>query len=222
HVAYQPLGVDTAVFSPHRRRHDLRRRLGLSPQVRLLAYAGRFASEKNLPVLLDAFSCLGPGYHLLLLGGAQSHQPMSNVTVRPYCRDNTELAAWLASVDALVHAGTAETFGLVILEAMACGRPVVGVRSGAVPELVDDSVGVLVERAVPSLFAEGIRNLYDRDLEELGHAARERVLSRFTWQQALRSQHAVYVALCGVGAHPEQAMAPRAAQQGTAELPAEA
>ena len=70
----------------------------------------------------------------------------------PYRRDSVELAQWLASADALVHAGTKETFGLVILEAMACGRPVVAARAGAFPEFIDDSVGMLAKPydAVPA------------------------------------------------------------------------
>jgi alpha-1,6-mannosyltransferase len=194
-VGYQPLGVDSDTFTPARRREDLRARLGLARNVRLLAYAGRFAGEKNLPVLHEAFARLGPGYHLLLLGGGRAHRPAYNVSVLPYRRSSVELAEWLASADALVHAGTAETFGLVILEAMACGRPVVGVRSGAVPELVDEQVGVLAERADPALFAQAIRDLYDRDIDVLGRCARERVLRRFTWQQALQLQMAAYAGL---------------------------
>ena len=196
-VAFQPLGVDTQTFTPERRREDLRQRLGLAPTVRLLAYAGRFAGEKNLPVLIEAFATLGPGYHLLLLGGDKAGRVGDNVTRLPYRRSSVELAEWLASADALVHAGTAETFGLVILEAMACGRPVVGVRSGAVPELVDDSVGVLAERADPLLFALAVRELYDRDLAVLGAAARARVLARFTWQQAMQIQQAAYASVAG-------------------------
>jgi alpha-1,6-mannosyltransferase len=195
HVAYQPLGVDGEIFSPHRRREDLRARLGVAPGVRLLAYAGRFAGEKNLPVLHDAFARLGPGYHLLLLGGGKAFCPSGNVTVLPYRRSSVELATWLASVDALVHAGTSETFGLVILEAMACGRPVVGIRSGAVPELVDERTGVLAERADPALFATAVRDLYDHDVDEMGRAARARVLARFTWQQALQAQMTAYANL---------------------------
>lgn len=195
HVAHQPLGVDSAIFTPDRRRPDLRERLGLPSNVRLLAFAGRFAGEKNVPVLIEAFQRLGRGYHLLLLGGGREYDAAPNVSVLPYRRNSIELAEWLSSVDALVHAGTAETFGLVILEAMACGRPVVGVRSGAVPELVDESVGVLAERADPRLFAEAVRGLYDRDIEQLGAAARARVLSRFSWNQALQTQLAAYTSL---------------------------
>jgi alpha-1,6-mannosyltransferase len=197
-VAHQPLGVDGKVFSPSRRRNDLRSQLGLSPNVRLLAYAGRFAGEKNLPVLHEAFARLGAGYHLLLLGGDRTYNPAHNVTVLPYRRNPVELAGWLASVDALVHAGTSETFGLVVLEAMACGRPVVGVRSGAIPELVDEQSGVLAERADPAVFAAAVRDLYDRDIEAMGKAARARVLARFTWQQALQAQMSAYAALATV------------------------
>ena len=102
----------------------------------------------------------------------------------PYRRDSQELAQWLASVDALVHAGTKETFGLVLLEAMACGRPVVAARAGAVPEIVDQNVGLLAKPGDGENMAETIRALYDRDIEAIGAAARARVLKQFTWTQA--------------------------------------
>src|SRR5260370_35911804 len=75
--------------------------------------------------------------------GAHEARPERNVTILPYRRDSRELAEVFASADALVHAGTKETFGLVILEAMACARPVVAARAGAFPELIDESVGGL-------------------------------------------------------------------------------
>jgi alpha-1,6-mannosyltransferase len=194
-VALQPLGVDVEVFHPARRSHTLRGALGLPDGVRLLAYAGRFSAEKNIPVLLGAFSRLGPDYHLLLIGGGERRQPARNVTVIPYRRDSAELATLLASVDALVHAGSAETFGLVVLEAMACGRPVVGVRAAAVAELVDRQVGVTAPRASSRLFAQAIRDLYDRDLEAMGRAARAKVMNEFSWNRALLQQQALYAAL---------------------------
>ena len=173
HVALQPLGVDTTIFHPARREPMLRRRLGLPEDVRLLCYAGRFSAEKNIGVLHDAFARLGSGYHLLLVGGGEHQRPAANITVIPYHRDSTELAGVLASADALVHAGTAETFGLVVLEAMACGRPVVGIRANAVAELVDESVGITAPRAEPDLLARAVSDLYDRDVEALGRAARQ-------------------------------------------------
>ena len=115
----------------------------------------------------------------------------------PYRRDSVELARWLASADALVHAGTKETFGLVILEAMACGRPVVAARAGAFPEFIDESVGVLAEPYDAASMAEAIAALYERDLDALGAAARARVLRQFTWHRAFHAQMATYASLVG-------------------------
>lgn len=197
-VIHQPLGVDAEVFHPARRSHALRARLGLSREARVLVYAGRLSPEKNLPVLLQAFALLGAPYHLLLIGGRRRARPAHNVTMIPYRRDSAELARWIASADALVHAGTQETFGLVILEAMACGLPVVAARAGAFPEFVDESVGVLAEPDSASGMAQAIASLYERDLEAIGLAARERVLRQFTWQRAFYALFGAYARLLGV------------------------
>ena len=201
-TALQPLGVDTGTFSPIRRTLDLRRMLGLPTDARLLAFAGRFSDEKNLDVLRGAMGLLGRPYHLLLIGGGRRAHLRDNVSVLPYRRDSIELAQWLASADALVHAGTAETFGLVIVEAMACGRPVVGVRAGAVPELIDQRVGELAEPDNAASMAAAIRRLYDRDLGTLGAAARSRVLQRFTWSHSLGMQLANYAGVLTGGRMP--------------------
>ncbi|MEZ5500989.1 MAG: glycosyltransferase [Steroidobacteraceae bacterium] len=195
YTSLQPLGVDATVFHPARRNEEARTRLNLSPGTRLLVYAGRFSQEKNIEVLLRAFARLGRRYHLLLIGGDTLARPASNVTRIPYCRDPVELSQWLASADALVHAGTRETFGLVILEAMACGRPVVAARAGAIPELVDEQVGQLAEPLDDASLAEAIDTLYSRNPAQLGLAARERVVSQFTWQRCFERQQATYVAI---------------------------
>jgi alpha-1,6-mannosyltransferase len=163
----------------------------------VLVYAGRFAGEKNLPVRLEAFAKLGSPYHLLLIGGDREGRQADNVTLLPYRRDSIELAEWLASADALVHAGTRETFGLVILEAMACGRPVVAARAGAIPEFVDPAVGMLAEPGSAARMAEAIAGLYERDLEALGANARARVLRKFTWERTFQAQMTTYKALLG-------------------------
>jgi len=197
HTMHQPLGVDAEVFHPKRRLPGLRERLGLTADARLLVYAGRFADEKNLPVLLHAFARLGSPYHLLMIGGDREARPSSNITLLPYRRDSLELAQWLASADALVHAGTKETFGLVVLEAMACGRPVVAARAGAFPELVDESVGILAQPNSGASMAEAIAALYERDIEAIGASARARVLRRFTWNRAFQAQTAAYASFVG-------------------------
>jgi alpha-1,6-mannosyltransferase len=197
HTMHQPLGVDAEVFHPKRRIPGVRNKLGLPADARVLVYAGRFAGEKNLPVLLQAFARLGPPYHLLMIGGERETRPASNVTMLPYRRDSLELAEGMASADALVHAGTKETFGLVLLEAMACGRPVVAARAGAIPEFVDESVGMLAEPCSAASMAEAIAALYERDMEALGATARARVLRRFTWNKAFQAQMTAYACLVG-------------------------
>jgi alpha-1,6-mannosyltransferase len=197
HTMHQPLGVDTEVFQPSRRRDDLREKLGLPPQARVLVYAGRFSAEKNLPIMLQAFARLGYPYHLLMIGGNHQARPAANVTMLPYRKDSRELAEWLASADALIHAGTKETFGLVVLEAMACGRPIVAANAGAIPEFVDECVGMLAQPNSSSSLADAIAALYDRDIDQMGAAARSRVLQRFTWNQAFHAQTNAYAALVG-------------------------
>jgi alpha-1,6-mannosyltransferase len=204
-VALQRLGVDATVFSPLRRTLDLRRQLGLPDDTRLLIYAGRFSREKNIPLLHETMARLGRPYHLLQLGGHRRYQPAVNIDVIPYRRDSVELASWLASADALIHAGSNETFGLVVVEAMACGRPVVAIRGGAVPELVDEQVGQLTTLDAASI-ASAVRTLYERQPDLLGQRARERVLRHFTWSQALQLQLATYASTCGVS---RAALAPR-------------
>jgi alpha-1,6-mannosyltransferase len=190
HASCHPLGVDTKIFSPARRGRDLRAELGLPARARLMVFAGRFSKEKNIPVLERAFARLGSEHHLLLIGGGESRRD-GNVTRIPYCRDDETLATWLAAADAFVHAGSHETFGLVLLEAMACGRPVVAMRAGAVPELVPDAAGTLatphedVEVAGANV-AEAVSALYERDLEALGVAARTHVESNYSWNRTLQ------------------------------------
>ena len=201
-AAVQPLGVDVDTFTPERRGRDLRAELGLSRVTRLLVFAGRFSAEKNIPVLLEAFRRLGDPYHLLLLGGDETAR-RGNVTRMPYCRDNRTLAEYFASADAFVHAGAHETFGLVVLEALACGRPVVAPRAGALPEIFDETAGQLVDphaddaRAASSL-AEGIAALYERDIEAVGQAARRHVLTNYSWTKVLQGLMGRYQAAVNV------------------------
>ncbi len=213
-VVHQPLGVDTQIFSPARGTLDLRRQLQLPQDTRLLIFPGRFSEEKNLPLLYEAMALLGKPYHLLLVGGDRTLRPSERISVLPYRRDATELASWIASADALVHAGASETFGLVIIEALACGRPVVGVRAGAVPELIDETVGELAVAGRADSLEQAIRRLFERDLQTLGANARQRALQRYTWDRVLRGQLDLYESLLGrggraaSGARPDAPAAP--------------
>jgi alpha-1,6-mannosyltransferase len=91
----------------------------------------------------------------------------------------------LASADAFVHAGDAETFGLGALEAMACGTPVVGCLGGAMTELVDRRVGRVADMPEARRMAEAMDALADEGLRRrLGDAARLRSL-HYDWDAVL-------------------------------------
>lgn len=182
---HQPLGIDSTLFSPRWGSAALRRHLQLPPNARLLVYAGRFTADKKLHVLVDAVRKLGRPYHLLLIGGGNLLPRSQHASIVPFMRDQRMLARLLASCDALVHPGDCETFGLIVLEAMACGLPVVATTGGAVAELVDDSTGVLVRPNCPRSLAEGIDALYRRDLGQLALAARSKASELYDWNSIL-------------------------------------
>lgn len=193
------LGVDTDIFHPYpQARAPLRAALGLGARERLVVFAGRPAPEKRLDVLVEAVERLGPDYRLLLIGGGASRS--RQVLTLPFQNDPARLARILSGCDALVHANPFETLGLVVLEAMACGVPVVGVAHGGVGETVDETFGQLAARATPEAMAEAIAALFDRDLSVLGARARTRAVERYRWDTTFEHLTQLYHRLTGLPA----------------------
>lgn len=195
-VERQPLGVDTQVFHPRRQDAVWRASLALPPHARLLVYVGRFSPEKQLDVLCQAVARLGPPYVLLALGAGPTPPSGPRVLVRRFEHDSLRLAHVLASADAFVHAGDQETFGLAALEALACGLPLVARATEGLGELVDDSVGVGVQRGDAASFAEAIEACCSRDRASLGLAARARA-EQYDWHCVMPQLMARYRQLLG-------------------------
>jgi alpha-1,6-mannosyltransferase len=162
-----------------------------------LCFAGRPAKEKNVDVLIDAVQRLGAPYHLVLVGAGAGMPPEDRVISLPYEKDPKAVARIIASCDAFVHANDKEPFGLIVLEAMACGRPVIGVNAGGVAETVDMSVGQLARSADPADYAEAIEALFARDVEALGHAARVKTVEQFAWNRVFEDLSMLYGELSG-------------------------
>jgi alpha-1,6-mannosyltransferase len=200
-VVCRPLGVDVETFRPERRDQAwLRRRLGLPASARLLVFAGRPAKEKNIEGLIEAVQRLGEPYVLLLVGAGAGLPPEERVISLPYEREPRSLARVIASCDAFVHANDREPFGLIVLEAMACGLPVVGVASGGVAETVDERVGRLARSADPGHFAEAVEALFAADPAEMGRAARRKAMERFAWDRVFEDIAGLYAGLTGAHA----------------------
>lgn len=202
---HQPLGIDSSIFRPERRVNTLREHLRLPSDSRMLVYAGRFTPEKKLHLLIEAMRKLGRPYHLLLIGSGADMPRDPQITYVPFKRDQRQLARLLASCDVLVHPGDCETFGLIVLEAMACGLPVVGTSAGGVAELVDDDTGVLAKPNDVDSLAEAIDAIYARDLAAVGARARAKAVGVYDWDQVMPQLLQRYGSLL---AHGDNALLP--------------
>lgn len=197
-VAVQALGVDTDLFHPAKAdREAVRRELGLRPSTKLLIFAGRPAREKNLESLVGAVELLGGDYQLLVIGAGKFLDPHDRLTCLDYIADQAQLTRLIASADAFVHANEQEPFGLVVLEAMAAGLPVIGPSIGGIAENIDETVGQKAVHATPQGLAEAIEGLFARDLAAISKAARARAEDRHSWNRTFEGLTGLYGQLLG-------------------------
>lgn len=201
-VYVQPLGVDLETFHPSLRDPHLKRELGLDESTRLMVFAGRGSREKNLPILLETARQLGKPYHLLLVGSNMPSHVPDNVTVMNGFRPASEVARLVASCDVLLHAGHQETFGLVALEAMACGIPVVAVKAGALAEIVPFNTGRLCQPHDPVSMAATVRELFEDDARLVGRQARQHVEAHHAWDTVVAGLLSHYHAVLGTSEMP--------------------
>lgn len=200
------------------------RGLGIDPERPAVVFVGRITRQKGLPYLLRAAEQLPPEIQLVLCAGApDTPELLAEVTglVEDLRRKRDgvvwieqmlprpELVAVLSACTVFVCPSVYEPLGIVNLEAMACGLPVVGTATGGIPEVVDDGVtGLLVpieqvqdgtgtpvhpERFVADLAAALEALAGDRArAEEMGRAARRRVEDHFAWESIAERTLDVY------------------------------
>lgn len=186
-----PLGVELGQFSPAKRDPRLRRSLGVDEGQPLLIYAGRLDAEKRPQVVVEAFRRLpcSLGATLLLLGDGPFREQFTGreddrIFAPGYCRDRSDLAAWLASADLYVSAMADETFGISIIEAQASGLPVVGVAAGAMVDRVPHGLGLVGDVDDAAVMASNIVAVLGSDLQAMGERARAHAL-QFSWDQSM-------------------------------------
>ena len=144
-------GVDTEMFQPHLASAQMRSRLSHgNPEDPLLLYVGRVSAEKQIDQIKPVLEAI-PEARLAIVGDGpnrealETHFAGTKTNFVGYLQ-GLELAAAFASADAFVFPSRTETLGLVLLEAMAAGCPVVAARSGGIPDIVTDGVnGYLFE-----------------------------------------------------------------------------
>lgn len=204
-------GVDTAHFHPGKRDSGWRRWLGGGDDTVIVLHVGRLAAEKNLRVLGQAYTrahrFLGPRAAFVIAGdGPEADYLTGHV---PFVRqlgfiDRDSLAGLYASADLCVLPSRTETCGLVALEAMASGIPVIAADAGGLRESVRHDVnGLLIRSDDARGFSQAIVTLVTDATRrrKLGERARQAAVSRDVKgedQELLRQ----YGALLGVAADP--------------------
>jgi len=188
-IALWPGGVDTARFRPDRRTQAMRELLTAGrPESPLLVYVGRLSPEKDIERLKPILEAL-PGTRLALVGDGphrgtlEAHFAGLPVYMAGFLRGE-ELAAAYASADIFVMPSRTETLGLVVLEAMSSGLPVVGARAGGIPEMiVDGETGFLFDTEAHAV--EAIRSLLEcpESRHRMGLAART-YAAEHSWKPA--------------------------------------
>ena len=184
-VQLWPRGVDTELFHPGRASSKMRERLTNGhPEDKLLLYVGRLAAEKEVERCRDILQAF-PGVRLALVGDGPHRQKLEQhysgmpVHFAGYLKD-VELAEAYASADAVFLPSRTEALGLVLLEAMAAGCPVVAPRTGGVTDIVHDGVtGHLYDPEDP----QGAVAAHEKLLFDPAH---RRVISRQARQDAER------------------------------------
>jgi D-inositol-3-phosphate glycosyltransferase len=192
-----PPGVDHAFFSPGDTR-GARRALGLGDQAVML-FVGRIQPLKGLTVAVEALALLDdPDAVLLVVGGpsgsdgpaelAHAHRLIEELALHQQVRfiapqPHHLLSTYYRAADLCIVPSRSESFGLVALEAAACGTPVVAAAVGGLRTVVDDGrTGLLVDDRAACSFAEACRVvLDDREVAaDMATAASEHARS-YTW-----------------------------------------
>ena len=200
------LGVELERFAPDpEARAILGRELGFGPEDLVVASVMQLLPRKNPAVLVEACGLLakrGIRIRLLVAGDGPLHSELEELGHTLGIGDRVH---WLGhqarpervmqAADLFVLTSVGEAFGLVLAEAMACGLPIVGSNSGAIPEIVEDGkTGFLVPPLSPEGFADAIDKLaHDASLRlRMGAAGRRRAQQLFSVESHVQHMLEVY------------------------------
>jgi len=207
-----PNGVDTEVFRPcWRERDEMRAALGLDSSHRVVGTVARLSPEKDQATLLRAFAKVAaeiPQARLVIAGDGALRADLEAFAAHLGIADRThflgerqDVPAVMNALDVFCLSSLTEGMSLTLLEAMACGVPVVATAVGGTPEVVDDpKTGLLVPAGAPDLLASGLKKLLREDLTRgaMGTMAREAALARYSLQAMVEQYEAIYEGACGI------------------------
>jgi glycosyltransferase involved in cell wall biosynthesis len=205
HTALWQRGVDTDMFQPDLRSEAMRRRLHGShdDQGHLLLYIGRLSAEKQIERIRPVLEAM-PQARLALVGDGPHRQQLERAfegtatTFVGYLAGE-ELASAYASGDAFLFPSSTETLGLVLLEAMAAGCPVVGANRGGIPDIVNDGEnGCLYDPDEPGSLVSAVQRLLgDQEQRSRLRLAARQEAERWGWAGATEQLRRYYRQVLG-------------------------
>ena len=173
----------------------------------VVGYAGRLVEEKGLDILLNALRDLGGEWQADLLGSGPDQPRLVELARRLHIADRVRFLPWMPSaqiagyyrsLDVLVlpsrsQSNWKEQFGRVLVDAMACGVPVIGSTCGEIPHVIGDA-GLIFPEGDAAALCEHLRTLRsNRSLHrDLAQRGRQRVLDCFTQEHIARQTYEVY------------------------------
>ncbi|MEV5145364.1 glycogen synthase [Streptomyces sp. NPDC052727] len=209
HVVHN--GIDTRLYRPDPGTDALTRH-GIDPTRPYVLFVGRITRQKGVPHLLRAVRDIDPGAQVVLCAGApdtpeidrefqelfeELRRVRAGVFWIPQMLPRTEVIQLLTHAAVFACPSVYEPLGIVNLEAMACGTPVVASRVGGIPEVVDDGrTGLLVD--VDDDFEPGLARALDTVLGDpeaarrMGEAGRARAVGEFGWDAVARRTAGLY------------------------------
>jgi glycosyltransferase involved in cell wall biosynthesis len=197
-------GVDTETFHPDLASREMRDRLSQGhPDAPLLLYVGRLSAEKEVDRIKAVLESI-PDARLALVGNGPSRENLEQHFADTHTHfvgylHGQELGAAYASADAFVFPSRTETLGLVLLEAMAAGCPVVAANSGGIPDIVTNGVNGFMfdptdERGAIVATQGLLANPFER--ETLRQNARAEA-ERWSWSSATKQLQSYYQQVIG-------------------------
>lgn len=213
-VQVLPLGIDTDRFQPYETRW-LRAHLGLEADAPILLYVGRLERRKGVEVLVEAFARVRAKHPkaTLLLAGFSTDTGPGQASLLEYLKQQAgatgaldrirflghvpydELPRYYSGCDLFLAPSLYEPFGMVYLEAMACGKTAIGCDAGGVPEIIrHGQTGVLVPPGDATALAATLDHLLDEPdrRHAIGEQARQAVLAQFSLPVIAERTEAVY------------------------------
>ncbi|MDO8672297.1 MAG: glycosyltransferase [Dehalococcoidia bacterium] len=193
-------GVDPDIFYP---RGEQR----VAPAPFAIGYVGRLVAEKGIFVLLEAVSLLSGSWHLDLVGSGPlegaARQKIADLGLADRVSfvskmPSTDMPGFLPKLDTLVlpsltTANWKEQFGRVLIEAMACGVPVVGSDSGEIPNVIGQS-GMICREGNPLDIRDQLADLMRDPAKQqyFAQSGRQRVLAHFTQRKVAEKTYSLY------------------------------